>query len=474
MKTRSLGLFFWPLLLVFLCSCGTIKKGRGVVPVDSFPRGLSLYDEKGTLLGETPFFLEVESSFYQEFSYEWQGKTERIPYSCGPNWASAIVPDSLLLPAFPIGTAISAGFLVVDSLTGGIVSCHKPIQIVKMPQDKKYREKDRVYMLLPVLTSYEDDSDEIIERWSQKIFPKQKHKRSKLIDFQKIKHALYFRGITHDRKRSLKDIQRRKFDLPASQNKATHLIQLQVEEDGNSVKVTPIVYDIFTLQEVQSDFKAVAFKNILKGRTFFRTVKDLIKVLPNAVSFSVDAATFATYQSKEQNELIRKTAQRHPDAFPEFFALFGVESIDHPQRYNPTDFNFNFGPSIGIGAWKVVRPDQYSLQLVNFHFAGNANATLHTPLGAFVAQAGLGPIIIDAEDSLALKYTQVRMAFRLSGSYYAFFNDNWFFKIDYLFTRPQKSINNHLIELKSWEQISAGIGFTWPKLSSFINGMLGR
>ena len=107
---------FLLLVLIFLSSCGTLKKRDNIVFADSFPRGLKVKNEKGSIIGVTPFFLEVDTFKSRVYSFYSDEKVKLdVRYGCPFDWGGSIVPNMI----FVFQPVISLSFMLTDLLTGG-------------------------------------------------------------------------------------------------------------------------------------------------------------------------------------------------------------------------------------------------------------------------------------------------------------------------------------------------------------------
>ncbi len=112
------------LLLFSLISCGTLRSPKKIVPVDSSPRGIDVF-YKGKNIGTTPFFHQVDNG--QSHTYSFYNNKEKIDknYQCPFNWGQSVLPSSLVMLLYPVGTVFGVVGLTTDYFSGSLFRCQK-------------------------------------------------------------------------------------------------------------------------------------------------------------------------------------------------------------------------------------------------------------------------------------------------------------------------------------------------------------
>ena len=172
--------------------------------------------------------------------------------------------------------------------------------------------------------------------------------------------------------------------------------------------------------------------------------------------------------------------KKHPDAWPEYISLLGLENIDYPPLFDPWDYHFKVSPSFSAAAWSVDFNDatygDTHFQMQNFVVTLDGGLVFHSPLGALGVHVGIGPAYIDGISNHGDSYNKVTTVFKLGMQYTMFFHRIMYFKLSvdgYSYTENKKKpilINDTTLE--GWHDVMIGIGYYFPSLRMKIRDAL--
>ncbi|MBT5094111.1 MAG: hypothetical protein HOM21_07710, partial [Halobacteriovoraceae bacterium] len=327
------------LILFLISSCGTYKSNPNIVPVDSSPRGLIVKNQKGKIIGRTPFFARIDKGKEHEFYFETYAKFQTtahiksLHYKCQIDWAQSIIPDSIFSLLGPVGWIITASSLGADYYSGGLWKCEKPIYFSDINFESAKRPVRKI-LVLPAFVKSEGLSLRIRKHWYQKLFViegKNGKHRDKIIELLKSFEEMNFKGITHLNTANFKNINKKALSQLAHKNKATHALSFKIKRRAGELEVTPILHDLFRVRDVVNSYtkKFRIPLNESEKTSRLETLLGAINLLPNAFSISYALKPKIKINSNDfqKNENEELSTKNHPEALPRIFTLFGFENV---------------------------------------------------------------------------------------------------------------------------------------------------
>ncbi|TNF00925.1 MAG: hypothetical protein EP326_05655 [Deltaproteobacteria bacterium] len=466
--------FFILILLSLVVSCGTLKKRDNIVFADSSPRGLEVKDEKGKVLGKTPFFLEVDTFKRQTYSFFSEEEKTNVSYGCPFDWGGSIIPDLI----FVFQPVISATFLITDLLTGGAYVCRKPIHATMKVDESKVKliQRNRRILVLPIASRDKVLSDKIIKSWEKTRFRKLK-KDEELVWNESTESSFFVRGLDHYADTHPDRIRRRFLNEVGLEFNATHFLHFDLEKDKKKklIKVTPVLYDAFTLAPVEADYlKPFKVRDTeYDSYGFLARVVDFLHILPNSIRGGFSAVAAEKRQPDKNTEY---KVERHPDQLNQLITFFGFDSVHHPRFFDSWDLAGFLSPSLGSSSFKSTQnlsSGQYEVLLESYYIDYNASFRVFTPFGQIGTGFGLGLMGFIFSDNRNLEYSSTTAYTHYFFDYTYFFSDRWFFKLAYDFYQPTKGkIHSDYYDLISWKEASVRVGYYFPEIKSITRKLL--
>jgi hypothetical protein len=452
-------------LLLLLSACGTIGARKNIIPVDSTPRGALVYDHNDEKIGTSPFLHVVDKSFVQTFTFKSEDDTDTEYYFCGLNWGESVVPNILLAPFFPIGTAISGIFLGVDLATGSLFRCESPV--IGNLESNSPKNQARKILALPINTFDSKESDSIINRFSADSGIK-----SDFISNKDANYRLAYYGISNEHPANLKTISKDHLYSIAKDLNATHVAVF--DKDKN--RVSPKLVDIFTMKPVDDDnFKPYEVPDEIKQTpSLLRRFGQAFNFLPNSMTLSYQITDqLAAEKSGYDDDIVNDELDKHPNAAPAVFSMWGFENISNPMHFSPWDFEFKFSPAFGNKAFQY-NSGNYSLTAQRATLTFDSSVTLHTPLGAFMLLAGFGPSYSYGDDNEGNNHNDFNLIVpKVSVEYYAFFKERFFMKLKVeTFSIKDNEFENSKVKFNSLSGGSISLGYYIPHMKSLLRSWL--
>jgi len=472
---------FWPLLLVLstLVSCGTIKSKKNIIFADSSPRGLEVENEKGEMLGKTPFFFQVRPGDKRKFNFYENGKVvSQETYRCRWDWGGSIVPNLLWAPIIPVGTALSTIFVFGDATTKGLYVCKGSV-FTKIDKKVETNGANRVVIGMPIAIGRSDLAEKAIHFWKKNIFEKNKTSETFLWD-EKIENEFIYRGVDLYINTKPSKIKKRYMNQIAHKFKGTHFIHFDLKEDKEHFIITPMLYDAFTLRGEKADFLKT-----FKMKKEKATAKNYWKKILRSIDFFPSALTLSLHTKPKESRVVsidpgqtgEFTTDTHPEAFPKFFTLFGVESVRHPQLFSSWDWGGFLSPSFGASSWRtsyLLNGRQYNFDFESYNFGYDASLTGFSPLGQLSAGIGFVGSLFQMSDNLGYETSKLGIMTRIFISYTKFFNDRIYFTTGFKSYKPSQSVTGRAeYALDSWSESYLGLGYYFPEVKALARKLIG-
>lgn len=473
---------------VLFSSCGTLKGSGNKIAVDSKIRGMYVKDEEGTIIGRTPFFYQIDPGWSQYFTFflkhgEKEIYSRSLEYQCNFNWSQSIIPNTLLIPFFPVGTIMSGTFYLVDYLSGGIYNCNNPLNFDnKLPSQIKrpYKlEENKRILIIPPYTKDQRFSNIIVKTWQEGMFNGNNPSKDVIVNFKKSSKDFNFKGINYLNDYHPHDLSKNDIYEIGHKYNATHILYFKIEKAHKFIKAKPELFDIFNLDTIETAYlKKFRLddpreeQNILK-----RTLLKVVNIFPNALTLSYterpDVKVNSTVFWAKNGE---HTADRHPDSLPVVLTVFGLESVSHPMLFRSWDYDISFFPTLSISSWKSYLSDKYQeyfIELINSCLFYNVGFTFHTPLGAPGLELGVGVDYISGNDSKNNFYSEFTTIHRTNYNYMVFISKEAYLKVAYVSFYPKVgTISNQYYELKKWSEVSFSFGYYYPEMKTLVRKLL--
>lgn len=484
-------LLYYILIVLFLTSCGTIKKADNIIAIDSSPRGMQVYDDHQQLIGTTPFFKKISPRYSQVFSFKLNGEMKQVKYKCGINQSQSILPALLLFPAIPIGTILGSSFILLDLFTGGIYDCSDPLlwdiddEVITDLDLSRSAVKNKVdlkndivlaknILILPIIDKDEIYSDKLAFAWIKNIFNKKNKSADKIITYYTTKAELSTIGINNVADQGRDKMKSTKLNFMARKHKATHFIHFEKKIKGGRVYYTPRLYDAFTTKEEHALYlKKLIVRKRISQNIFLDTFIDIINILPNA--FTVSHGELTEIENLTKIEGVQSAIGPHPQAVPQILTAFTMEHINHPQYFSDWGISAGFSPSFSTSSWHQTlryQDEVFSYRLYTLNVFYNAGFSLHTPFGSPNMSIGMGMINLIGKDDHADSFNKVVSGVRIDINYVIFLTHRYYLKLDIQTFRPaENSISRDIFEFDGWSEGSLAIGYYYPELKSVIRNI---
>ena len=467
------------IFILFLCSCGTMKSKRNIIFADSTDRGVSVVNEKGQILGTTPFFFKIKPGSKRIFKFYRDKKLlGEKEYKCRWDWGGSIVPNILWTPLFPIGTIVSSIALVTDASSKGLYVCKGSV-LFDSGKKTQAKQTKRTIIGFPISIGQGELANQIMSFWKKNIFEKQSSEDT-FVWNQDVEDAFVYRGVDLYANTNPKKIKRRFVNEIGLEFGGTHFLHFEVKEETKHFQITPKLYDAFTFVEEKTNYLK-SFKMKKKKRTAFNYWKKILRnidLFPNAITLTYSG------NPKEQREVgldPTKSGEyktnKHPDAFPKIFTTVGVESVRHPQFFSSWDWGGFLSPNFGASSWRssyILEGTEYNFDFESYNFGYNASLTGFSPLGQLSIGIGLTGSYFSMSDSRGYQESKIGLMTRTFINYSKFFNERLYFTSGVRFYSPSKSITGKTeYTLEAWNEYYVGLGYYFPEVKTFARRLLG-
>ena len=471
----------WLLLIIVVLSisCGTINQRKLIIPIDSNPRDIKIFDKHNKYIGTTPLFHVISKKRNQKFKFiseEYKIKYKHS-YKCKINYSESFVPNLVLSPIFPTGTLIGAIAVSIDYWTGNLFKCSNKINI-KFKHQKSFKSTVKKILILPIASLDEKDGRKILTKWKNLYFNKQQ--KDLLIPIKKGLRSMAYYGLSNEHEWDPKKINKNDIWSLGHEFKATHILYFKLK---NGTHYQPELYDIFSLEKVEEPYlmpiKKLSSNNVFSSYNFIKN--SLIRTfsfIPNSISANLLFNQKIHLMSINQEDINGLDVDRHPKSFPRFFSIWSVENITNPYLYKAWDYNFKFSPSLAINAWQGdinINSVEFQLQAQALILGYKGSFYFHSPFGSIGASVGVGYGYFYSKDNLGNKFIFYEFPMLTDIFFYKFFTDNLYFKfgVSYFgFDQEKKSISNSYMYLKDWSEIVISLGYYIPTMKSVIRDLL--
>ncbi len=485
--------------------CATIASREHIVPIDSVPRGLAIYEssQSQTQMGITPFFTVLPRAYRQELAIGIPDNKQRAveQFTCGINWTTAVIGNGAAGALHGLsGGGPATGLLAfglysgIDLLTGNFFSCSDGILFrVKVPQQYQRELKEcRVYLVIPPMADDEKISDLLTQRWLDS-WQTNLPTCDTIVDPEIAKQRLAFVNLNHTSKVKLANISRKNMDYLGYYTKANHLVILSLTDADQGQTITANAYDMLSLDELDSgklpwtkvrDQQQISQDSVNEAAKSSFIARSM-SFFPNSIAYLPSDTELSNNKLKDK-DLHNLDQPVRLQTLPRALAGLSAYSVLHPDGYNDWDLVWSLWPRI-TSASLDQNQTLFSVTdgVINYRLRGilitpfyEGATTLHTPIGAVSLGLGIGPTIAYISDNFTSGRMQVSYGFNVNITYTAFITKQLFLSIgaDAMTFDPKgyPVASAKYFHLDSLNQAWAGIGYFIPELRTKIRNWMNR
>jgi hypothetical protein len=474
---------------MLLSSCATVVITDNIVPIDSEPRGILMYDEKGHMIGPTPLLKRSSGESAEIIKYrDEDDEFKSIRHVCDYRYLP-LIGNAVLGLAGPVWAAVG---LAIDLWgTGDGYDCSRFPKFRALDYNREEREKCLTTIVAPPEHFDEFVSDTLAEDYIKSSI-KIDGRCLKIQNYMNSKAVLAYYNLNHQRIPDPKRIGWSKLREIGVQSSSSHLVSLEVDQTKSGIVLKQKVYDLVRGRELVSESKAIKVPAPDDKHALIAEVRkkrwliDSLFFLPNSITFAGRSFDL----NKQMVDLdYQAGASTKIDNLPTYLSNWGLTWVDHPARYNVFDITgqvypnieggyhkertpFHYvGPEIeGVsnsdGRFDIKRTTSFAYLLANY----NAGFTFHSPIGALGAGVGYGLSGFWSEDEEELAF-QFKPVFNLRFEYVGFMSRDFFFFVRadlYIAGTDRRSapISNDLYSVDDWTITAVGIGYFLPSMRS--------
>ena len=420
-----------------LIACGSLRGRTRHISVDSEPRGLTLYDQEGELIGETPLFHRVESG--AEIVLNLAGGETPAPqrFSCQFQWLQTPL-ENLPLPLVlsPAGAPIALGVygasLLTDTLSGAAYRCPERVIVTPgAPAHHAHRSCPR-YLRVDFTSLPQQQLTQLTERWwsegaaeaSRADTSRPSTSRDPACPLQLLEDQ---DAWSHRLSLSLDELSasnleawredRSRVNRLGFETQASHLLQLAFTParagEPPQVKVTEL--DLHTLESTETLIPSP--REVIEET---EGVRYSLRTLLRAASTLIPDTLGVSFMLRDFKAIDRTRAERDVRRSSQSVAL---THVSHPDAFRDWDYELRLSFGLNLDLEQGFESSDSELPAIIFNrYAANAIATLtgHTPLGAFGVHVGPGIGLYQFSESRLSEETYIAGEVH-SGIHYTFF-----------------------------------------------------
>ncbi|GAB4013314.1 MAG: hypothetical protein Fur0010_10080 [Bdellovibrio sp.] len=425
----------------------------------------------------TPSFLRISPND-RDLNFSWGdgGENLKIRAQCHISWGRSVIPNLIPLVLGVPGIIISSTFMITDGLSKGIFDCDEALFAentrLKITETKDFKK----ILIIPPFASDLKSSELVLSEFLNST--QYGSEKDTYINFQESQEHFILKGIDYKSTRSFDEIPRNLLETIASHFEATHGLFFFKENQNGRSYVTPQLIDLFTRKIVSSYPQYEVNLKTELNQTWSR-IGELFNFIPNAIQGSYYFRSKAKGQfTQSQNSTVNNFKTRdHPDSLPKYLTFLSLDNVEDPSQFRIWDYNLGFYPTLSISAWNLdLNPyvSNYDVSMSTIYALYNLALTGHTPFGALRIHFGMGPGLVDWEDSYGLKQSRIQVVSTIGLTYTAFFNSRWYMRIGQSTYGISKGAGNgDYFKLKDWEEYHLAIGYYFPSLRYLIRNLVG-
>jgi hypothetical protein len=474
-------LFF--LSLAFsLISCGTLRKPRNIVPVVSKKgsHSFAYRDEDQKLKkGKTPTWINLPTQRVHHIYLDQKQLKTQVgnKVRCELRWSASLVPGLVLLPFLPTGTLIGGGLMATDFATGGAYECVKPVVLKEEKGKRKFRKPRILAFPLPVRDAYLNK--QVLKAFRRQILKKRKWE---VIPDQDSEDQFSDYGISSFR--TFSDFKSYKENLKAklrfqlaSQLEVSHYAFFEVKENKKKDETVVIVRFENAYEEGDNlklkDFK-FKLKGLEKGDSFFRTLFSAFRFLPNSLTVGQKSRPNVVLNEDQANTNINLELNEHPDSFPKYVTLFGLESVEHPQFYSAWDFGTLFGPGLGTQGFQARYTTNSNqrriLNTLGYFFDFSFSLIGFSPFGQLALSLGPSLNYVSQEEELTGEtFSSTHLGVKFTVSHKFFITNRLYTILSYtVYSASNQEGLDPTLNIKNFESSYVGLGYYFPQLTNLM------
>lgn len=474
--------------LLFVASCGSLRKPKNIIPVTSEkgPQFFSFEHEDSKddkRIYQTPQWVDLPNKRVQQF-YLLKRKGKKFSKSpfkvrCGVRWSQSVVPAGLLMPFFPVGSMVGGAMLMTDIFTAGAYGCEKPLQLKKVPSQSGTLKEKIVLLPFPTPVKNTTLNKKILKAYIKLI------KKKGAFEIAKGYEDVLAWGLNSYRTFSSEEDYHKNFKPRvryeiAYNQKASHLVFFKVTESKDKkhltveTKVTNAYESGYSPSVPNIKFKV---RNEDSGNSLFSYLVRAIRFIPNSLTIGTKGNPSIEYTNPD--DVFSLQEKDHPDSFPKVVTLLGLESVEHPQFYDSWDYGFFLSPGFGAQGFRqeFEQRDNTQVKLNTqayfFDFSGRVSG--FSPFGIF--SLSFGPTlsyISQKEDVSGQNFDSTFIGIKVGFSHQLFLSNRIFTTLS-VNNYAMKEDNSALytgINLSNLQTVYIGLGFYFPQMANFANRWL--
>lgn len=379
------------LLIVTLCSCGTLDGIYQRIEVDSAPRGSEVFlgpEDDLELIGTSPMFYDLRRSSGGQLTFKFGDHSEEKPYKCQFRWlVEGVGNGSIAL----ISWQFALGAIGVDLISGGAFDCPKSFFMI--PKDaEKLNTPDvpycRRFLVVPPKGLPPGVADRLSQLWMEQSM---RHLRG-CDDFLPYASKKFLSFVNAERStKPITQLDQEKLNFLAFESQATHLAILSVVQSGSDVLIEAQAFDLHRKSaEPMTEFTARDDIPLEKSTNPLGPIPVSFDVYPNSMAngyvlSNVGAEAKAGFEVEgAPRTLVNATLGR-----------VSFLSVTHPFGFDSWDYTYGVASNILFFSedlhWRMNGNGEYTdvsiTQLAPIYYF---DLTALTPIGAFSYKVGAG------------------------------------------------------------------------------------
>jgi hypothetical protein len=506
--SRTPALVRWLALAVafaWLSGCATMAGRKQVVSIDSDVRGLDVVDVRsGRALGKTPLFLELPRASSHWFVLKAQdGGVRELPVPCRYRWRGSLLanaPLGLLALAHPAaGVAAFVAGGATDLVVGSAFDC--PMQLTahapepRRPLPEAVPEPvpepasgvappapDRTCpraIVLPVPGLDERIGKIAANKWKVRFLAAESCRE--LADERRSAQFFLLREDDRVGLGEGEPTNRAAINELGLRSGATHAAELRVDEPApGRLRVRPVLHDLHSLARVEEEPYEVllAEEPDAPHNAVTRKAGELVKLLPNSVSFAVSDKRFA-FAPKPGWRLLSDAPTG--SVVPSLLANWSVAWVEPPGSHGPWSAGIDLAPTF-VATYNERRltvqrdgaegPGAFDTQVVHAVLVFDAKMTFHTPAGVVGFAAGMGAGAAWHWKDAGFKDWTFRPYAHARLDYTAFVNERLFLQVALnTLGSPSPHVVGEGWTLSELRETSLTLGYRLPELRSWARNL---
>ena len=462
--------------LALLVGCATLSGRKQRVAVDSEPRGATIRDAAGEVLGTTPDVVRVPRDRTLHFTIEAGEVSRPLTMRCDVRWWIAMLGNAPfgMVTAAQLGWGMAAA-VGVDFWTGAAYECG-PTASVKLPGAAGV-EACRTLLVLPPDHDDYAEQDAMAAGWAASVQPTLKACERVLLPRA---HRVTFARLGMEEAETAGRMEQVTLTRLADATAATHVVRLKYAPAPGEARQTALsgqVEDLFTGEVTPAPAVTLARPAPVSDEFTLRTLFRYIHFLPNSVAYApsallLDVEPGAGYSSG--------TVDQHV-SLPALLTGWTLTSAEHPEGFRAWHARWRVEPGFGLGVldatWRAEGEgmEAFEARSSTWFLRGwyEAGGVVHTPLGAIGAHLIGGGAFIHQEQlgkDPARSFGRGEVGVGLA--YTAFMSERTFFRVASSAFGSEKAFVEHAtFRVPRFVQNTVVIGYYLPETRAWVRGL---